>query len=188
MKLKTEIKKGKDLSKEEFDFMNNQRIREYGNKTNLFNRTYHNKTNFFFVKHGKVVVTFGFLRPVEITYKNKKYNIFALGGIMAIEKKKGYGIFLINAMIDYSRKTGKTILGFTGKETAGFYKKAGLKVKQDFSLRLEMENPKTKERIPDVDGACPGIYYGGKDKFTTKVVRTKGIATYWMPDIKEPHF
>jgi len=186
--MKTEIKKGKDLSKKEFDFMNNQRIREYGGGTNLFDRKCHKESNFFFVSEGKKIVAFGFLRPVEVTYKNKKYKIFALGGIMAIEKKKGSGTILIKCMINFLKKKQKTGVGFTGKKTVQFYKKAGLKVKQDFSIRLEMENPKTKERIPDVDGGCPGVYYEGRDKFISNVVKTKGIATYWMPDIKEPHF
>ena len=50
-----------------------------------------------------------------------------------------------------------------------------------------MENPKTKEIISDPD-VCPGIYIEGKDKFISKVAKGKRTATYWMPDIKEPHF
>jgi len=190
MDMKIITKKGKTLFKKEFDFMDKERIRQHGEKTNLFSRKYHRESNFFFVKDRKKIIAFGFLRPVEMIYKNKRYDIFALGGIMVVEgeKKKGYGDVLIKAMINYSKKTKKTILGFCGKKTASFYKKVGLNVKQDFSLRLEMENPKTKERIPDADGACPGVYYEGKDKFISKMIRTKGIATYWMPDIKEPHF
>lgn len=125
-----------------------------------------------------------------MTYKNKKYNILALGGIMVVEeeKKKGYGKILVQGVANYSKKTKKSILGFCGDKEAKFYKKAGLKVKKDFSLRLEMENPKTKQRIPDVDGACPGIYFEGNDKFISQVLKNKGIATYWMSDIKRPHF
>ena len=104
------------------------------------------------------------------------------------EKKKGYGTTLIQNMINYSKETKKSILGFCGDEEVKFYKKVGLKVKRDFSLRLEMENPKTKQRIPDADGACPGVYLEGNDNFISQVSKNKGIATYWMPDIKEPHF
>ena len=170
--------------------MDGERTRQYGKQTNLFNRSYHKQSNFFFVKNKNKIVAFGFLRPVEMTYKNKKYNIFALGGIMVVEeeKKKGYGTTLIQNMINYSKETKKSILGFCGDEEVKFYKKVGLKVKRDFSLRLEMENPKTKQRIPDADGACPGVYLEGNDNFISQVSKNKGIATYWMPDIKEPHF
>jgi predicted N-acetyltransferase YhbS len=190
MKLITQIKKGEDLTKKEYDFLDAERTRQYGKKTNLFSRKYHKESNFFFVKSGKDIVAFGFLRPVEMTYKNRNYSVFALGGIMVVneEKGKGYGKILIQNMINHSKKTGKTILGFCGEDLVRFYRKAGLKSKKDFSLRIEMENPNTKERIPDADGACPGVYYEGKDKFITTVSKTKGIATYWMPDIKKPHF
>ena len=122
-----------------------------------------------------------------MTYKNKRYHIFALGGIMAVEKRKQYGTILIRSMIKFLKNKDKTGLGFCGKKTAEFYKKAGLKVKQGFSFRIEMKNPKTRERIPDSD-KCPGVYFEGKDKFVSEVAKTKGIATYWMPDIKELYF
>ena len=51
-----------------------------------------------------------------------------------------------------------------------------------------MRNPKTGKLIKDPDGPCPGIYYEGKDKFISKVLRTKSIGYYWLPEIKEPHW
>ena len=188
--MKIIIKKGKKLSRTEWNLMDKERTRQYGRSTNLFNRTYNKNSNLFFVKDNNKIVAFGFLRPVEMTYKKKKYNILALGGIMVVkeEKGRGYGTFLIKSMIKYSKKTKKTILGFCGKNLVKFYQKAGLKTKKGFSIRIEMENPKTKQRIPDADGACPGIYFEGKEKFITIVSKSKDIATYWMPDIKNPHF
>jgi predicted N-acetyltransferase YhbS len=188
--MKIEIIKGKNMPLKLLKIINNERIKQYGKKTNIFKKKYHKETNFFFVRYKEKIVAFGFLRPVVMTYKNKKYNIFALGGIMVVEeeKKKGYGTILIKNIIDYSKKTKKSILGFCGEKEAKFYKKAGLKVKKDLSIRIEMENPKTKQRIPDVDGACPGVYFEGKDKFVFKIIKTKEIATYWMEDIKKPHF
>ncbi|MBW6442346.1 GNAT family N-acetyltransferase [Patescibacteria group bacterium] len=189
MKPTVEIKKGEKISKKLFDFMDKERINQYGKKTNLFNRKYHKKSNFFFVKNEKKIVGFGFLRPTEMRYKNKKYNLLALGGIMIIseEKGQGYGTILIQNMIDYSKKNKKTILGFCEKDLVDFYEKAGLKSKKEFSIRIEMEDPKTKERILDAD-KCAGIYYEGKEGFVSKVIKSKGVATYWMPDIKNPHF
>lgn len=170
-------------------FINKERIMQYGKNTNTFSKRYHKESKFFIVKEKMNVIAWGFLRPIEMTYSGKKYNIFALGGIMVIKGKegKGYGTFLIQNMVKWLKKKNKTGVGFCGKKTSIFYKKAGLKVKQDFSPRIEMENPKTGKRIQDPD-VCPGIYIEGKDKFVSKVGKGKGIATYWMPDIKEPHF
>jgi predicted acetyltransferase len=188
--MKVEIKKGKDITLKEWGLMNSERIKEYGKGTNPFSKKYHGKSNFFFLKENNKIIAWGFLRPVEMVFNDEKYNIFAMGGIMVIGemKRQGYGAILIKEMIKFSKKTNKTILGFCGESRVKFYKKVGLNIAKDLSIRIEMENPKTKKRIPDIDGACPGIYFEGKDKFVTEVSRGKGIATYWMPDIKEPHF
>lgn len=188
--MEVEIIKGAKIPTKKFGFINAERVRQYGKKTNLLSKKCHKESNFFFVKDKENILAFGFLRPVEMTYKNQKYNIFALGGIMVVEeeKGKGCGTILIQNMINYSKKTKKSILGFCGKEVVKFYKKAGLKNKENFNLQIEMENPKTGERVRDVSKTCSGIYFEGEDKFISKVIKNEGIATYWMPDIKEPHF
>lgn len=153
-----------------------------------FNKDYPDGTIFFFVKDNDKIKSFGGLEPVTINYLGKSYDILGICNIFSVEKGKGYGTILIKNMIEDLKKKGKTGLGFTGKKTAEFYKKAGLKVLKDFSLRLEMENPRTKERIPDPDGGCPGVYYEGKDKLISKMLKGNSIATYWLPRLKEPHF
>jgi hypothetical protein len=109
------------------------------------------------------------LRPISIVYLGVKYNIFGVCSILSIKKGKGYGRILISSMIKYAKKTGKTLLGFTLK--AGFFKKAGLKIKKNFVKRFIYKNPKTGKEIIDDDG--DGLYLNGKDNFIKKVLSNK---------------
>lgn len=77
---------------------------------------------------------------------------------------------MIASMIDYSEKTGKTILGFTNQTK--FFKKVGLKVRKDFIKRFVWIKS-NGEKVFDDDG--DGIYYEGKDKFVSEVLRTKSF-------------
>ena len=187
--VKTITKPVKKLTRSEKILMNKIRVREAGEGGKKdFSKDYPDGTIFFFIKEKDKILAFGGLEPIKLNYLGKNYNILGICNIFSVEKGKGYGTILIADIIKNLKKTGKTGLGFCGKKTAEFYEKAGLKSKKDFSLRLEMENPKTKERIPDLDGGCPGIYYEGKDKLISKMLKGKSIATYWLPRLKEPHF
>lgn len=185
--MRTQIIKGINLSQKLLDLINKQRIKEY-KKINLFEKKYHKDTIFFFIKDKGKIVSFGLLRDIKVNYLDKIYNIKGIGGIMSVEKGKGYGKILIGAMINYLRKTGKTGFGFCGRKNSPFYEKAGLKTKKNLNLRFVMKNPKTGEIIRDLDKDCDGIYYEGKDRLITKMLKTKYIGYYWLPEIKEPHW
>lgn len=173
MKIQVKIKKNRNLSKAEQDLINKNRLKEFGRgEIKDFKKDYEQGTSWFFIKKGKKVVALGGLRPVIIRYLGREYNIFGICSIISIEKKRGYGKILISYMINYSKKTGKTLLGFTKKTE--FFKKAGLNAKNDFIRRFVYRNPVTKEEIIDRDG--DGIYYEGKDKLITKILSTKFIA------------
>jgi GNAT superfamily N-acetyltransferase len=187
--MKLQVIKGEKLPTKVLRLMNGERRKQYSRTTNTFQKKYHGKSYFFLVKDKSKVVTWCFLRPVEMNYEDKKYNVLALGGVMTLkeEKGKGYGKFLIQNIAKWLKKKGKTGIGFCGKKVENFYEKAGLKIKKKFSHRIEMENPKTKKRIADPD-ICSAIYIEGKNKFISKLAKGKGVATYWMQDIGEPHF
>lgn len=188
MKFKVQIMKGKDVPQKLFTFINKCRINEYGHKVNLFSKKYHKDTYFFFVKDNGKIVAFGLLRDIDVSYINKDYNLLGIGGILSVEKGKGYGKILIQSMIKFLKLKKKTGLGFCGQKKKAFYKKAGLKVKDKLNQRFVMKNPKTGEIIKDPDGFCPGIYYEGKDKLISRVLKTKSIGHYWLEDIKDPHW
>ncbi|MFH1500551.1 MAG: hypothetical protein ABIE22_01245 [archaeon] len=186
--MKVKIIRGRDMPQKLFDMINNQRIKEYGEGINLFERRYHISTLFFFVEDKKSIVAFGFLKNVAMDYQGEGYNIKGIGGIMSVKKERGYGKILVEAMIKYLKKTGKTGLGFCGRKNTKFYEKSGLKSKKDFNKRFVMKNPKTGKLTEDPDDHCDGIYYEGEDKFISKVIKTKSRGYYWFPDIKAPHW
>ncbi len=185
--MKIEIKKGDKTSRKLYGFMNQKRLENYKENINLFYKKYHKNSLFVFVKDKGEITSFGFLRPVKIDFNGKKYDILGIGGIFSIKKGKGYGKILIRAMVKKLKQLEKTGLGFCGKDVEKFYKKAGLKIKKDFSHKLAMKNPKTEKIIEDPD-LCSAIYYEGKEEFISKIIKSKKRGFYWMPDIKEPHW
>ena len=54
--MKVEIIKGEKLNKKIYDFMNKQRIKEYGKDARLFEKKYHKNTLFFFVEENKKIL------------------------------------------------------------------------------------------------------------------------------------
>jgi len=170
--MKTIKKINKNLTKKEKEIINKNRIREFGKKEKKdFKKDYEKNTKWFFVKNKEEIVALGGLRPVKVDYKTKKYNILGICSIISIKKKKGYGRKLIEEIIKYSKKTGKTLLGFTGK--GKIFKKIGLKIKKNFIKRFIYIKP-NGEKVYDKDG--DGIYYEGKDKLISKMLKNKSSA------------
>lgn len=173
--IQVEIVKNKNLSKKEKNIINSARLKNFG-KTQIkdFSKDYEPDTLWFFVKKKKKVVSLGGIRPLRVKYLGKTYNIGGICSTISLIKRKGYGKMMVSFLIDYSRRTGKTILGFTGKTE--FFKKAGLGAKNSFIGRFVYLRP-DGEKVYDNDG--DGIYYEGKDKFISKVLKTKSpVYTY----------
>ena len=167
-----EIKNNKNLSLGEKRFINKARVDDFGEKHRKdFSKDYEPNTKWFFVKVGKKIVSFGGIRSIKVNYLGKTYNIGGICSTISIEKMKGYGRIMVHALIDYSKKTGKTILGFTDKTK--FFGKVGLKIKKDFIKRFIYKNPETGKEI--IDNSGDGIYYEGRDKFVSKVLKNKKI-------------
>jgi len=166
-----EIVKNKDLSRKEMNLMNNARMKEWNAEgKRYFSRDYEAETRWFFVKRGKSqkIVSFGGIRPIKIKYLGKEYKIGGICSTVSIEKGKGYGGVMIGAMINYSKKTGKTILGFTTQTP--FFKKAGLMTRKGFIKRFVYVDKFGKKTFDDEGD---GVYYEGKDKFISRVMKTK---------------
>jgi len=172
MKLSVQIKTVRNLSNSDMALMNKwraKRIKEKKQKN--FKKDYLPNPKFFFVKNKGKIVSFGILRTININYLGKRYSIMGFCSIISIVKGKGYGKILMQAMIKDLKRTGKTGLGFCGRNNLRFYGKAGLKTKKGFIKRFVYKNPKTGEEIIDNEG--DGIYYEGKDKFISKVLSNK---------------
>ena len=174
MTLKIKTKKVDDLTKKEIDFMNKQRLRDYGRGSTLDFKKEDKNGIFFFVTDNKKVKAFGMLKPINLEFKGKKYQIMGMGRGMAIEKLKGYGKALGKARFNYLKKNQKTGIAFTDRKNKGFFKKTGFKVKNNFIRRFRYKNPKTGKIVVDNDG--DGVYYEGKDKLISKMLKNELIA------------
>jgi len=169
--LRLETTKNKDLTTSQKATINKARVKEWGKgKTKDFKKDYESNTLWVMVKKKGKIISFGGIRPIKIKYLGKNYNIGGICSTISTIKKKGYGQKMISFMIDYSHRTGKSLLGFTGQTK--FFEKAGLGTKKDFIKRFVWVK-KNGEKVYDDDG--DGIYYEGKDKFISKVLKTKSI-------------
>ncbi len=174
-----EIVKNKDLSKKQKETINNARKKEFGkNEVKDFSKNYEPRTLWFFIKDKNKVVSFAGIIPIKVKYNRKTYNIGGICSTISLVKKRGYGKVMVHALIDYSKKKGKAIVGFTGETK--FFAKVGLGTKKNFIRRFVWVK-KNGERTYDSDG--DGIYYEGKDKFISKVFKTKSMVEipveYW---------
>jgi N-acetylglutamate synthase-like GNAT family acetyltransferase len=185
--LEVKIKKGKSLIPSEIKTMANSRIKQYGN--NRINFKEQKKSTFFFVKDNKKIVAFGMLKPITMDYNKKDYKILGIGNILSIKKGKGYGKIIMQEILNYLKKKGKTGLGFCGRKNMPFYEKCGFNTKKRLGLRFALKDIKTGEiRGEDPDDVGDGLYYEGKDKLISKMLKTKSIGYYWVPNLDEPHW
>lgn len=161
--------KNKDLTSAQKKIINDARIAQWGaGEKKDFSKYYEPETVWFFLKdNGKVVALSG-LRPIKLEYLGKKYSIGGICSFISLVRMKGYGKILVSFMKNYSYKTGKTILGFTLKTE--FFGKAGLETEKGFIKRFIYVKP-NGEKVYDNEG--DGIYYEGKDKIISKILKGK---------------
>ena len=168
IQMKIQIVENKDLTKNQKKTINKARVAEWGiEEKKRISKDYEPETLWFFVKKNRTVVSLGAIRPLEIDYMSKTYSIGGICSVISIVKNKGYGSMLIAGMIKYSKDSGKTILGFTMQKE--FFKLAGLKTEEEFIQKFIYMKP-SGEQIYDSRG--DGIYYQGKDKFISKVIKS----------------
>jgi len=176
--MKIEVKRGKELSKKELLFVAKESVRVFDHNKKSVEKELEElqdemQSTFFFIKDKKKIMSFGFLKPVKINYLGKTYNILGIGNIISIKRKKGYGTILMNEMLKFLKKKNKTGLGFTGNRVAEFYKKVGFKAEKKLCNRFfyDYGNSKTNKK----EKGWWGIYYEDKDKFISKVLKTKSL-------------
>jgi len=173
MKIEIISKKTKDLSPSEIQLMNNARLKEYGKHSQVDFKKEDINGEFIFVKDNNKVVAFGMMKPIKLELDNKKYVIYGIGRGMAIEKGKGWGKLLNDARILELKRTGKTGVAFTSRHNIGFFEKVGYKIKKEGIRKFLYKNPEGK-LISDKDGDM--VYYEGKDKLISKLLKSKNKA------------
>jgi predicted N-acetyltransferase YhbS len=173
MKPQIITKKTKNLTDKEIFIMNNARIKEYGKQEKLDFKKADSNGEFIFVKDNGELVAFGMMKPVNVELDNKKYVIYGIGRGLALEKGKGWGRTLNEARILKLKRLGKTGVAFTSGHNIGFFKKVGYKIKKKGIRKFLYKNQKG-ELIEDNDGEM--VYYEGKDKFVTKLLKSKNKA------------
>ena len=171
MVTKIETKPGKNLSKTEVDLINKHRCIEFGLNEIINIQKDEAESTIFFVKREDKIVAFGMLKPITVEYLGKKYDILGFRSGIAIEKGKGYGKMVMQAMIKKCQEKDMTGLGFCLRRNAGFFDKCGLQIEKSFIKRFLYRNPVTKKIKKDTIG--DGLYCNGKDDFIKKVLSTK---------------
>ncbi|MBU1136411.1 MAG: GNAT family N-acetyltransferase [Nanoarchaeota archaeon] len=177
--LKVDRIKSKDLNRKDKKALEELRVKEFGEENRKdFKKDYESDTLWVVIKKKGKIVSFGGIRPIKVKYKGRIYHIGGICSTISVIKKKGYGKIMVNVMKDYSQETGKTILGFTGQTK--FFSKCGFGTKKNFVRRFVWVKP-NGEKVYDDDG--DGIYYEGRDKLISKILKTKSPAhifvEYW---------
>jgi predicted N-acetyltransferase YhbS len=171
-------KSGKELSKKELDFIVKTNIATFNACENYEEELKILKeeempSTFFFIKKNNKVVAFGLLRPIKINYLGKNYNILGISNMIAVVKGKGYGKELVQEMIKFLSKKGKTGIGFCSEENIGFYKKSGFVVEGKLRNRFFYDYGNLEENKDAMSDFV--IYFEGKDKFVAKLLKTKSL-------------
>ena len=154
--------------------MNKSRIKLWGKDAKVDFKKDDTKGEFIFVKNNNKIVAFGMMKPIKIKLGKKNFTIWGIGRGMAIEKRKGWGTLLNVARILELKKLGKTGIAFTSTKNIPFFKAAGYQIKKNGIRKFRYLNPETKELVYDSNGEM--IYYEGKDKFVTKLLKSKKFA------------
>ncbi len=169
--IQVKIIKNKDLSENEKTIINNARVLNFGKSSKKdFKKDYESDTLWFFVKHKNKITSLGGIRPLKINYLKKDYNIGGICSIISLKKGKGYGSILISSMIDYSKNSKKTLLGFITQTK--FFEKAELNVGIGLINKFIWIKP-NGEKVFDSEG--DGIYFEGKDKFISGILANNSL-------------
>jgi len=171
--MKFEMKEGKKLSKNFIDIFDKAKQKEFTSGRIKDFSKYH-KDIFFILKDNNKVVSFGQLKKIKINYLEKKYLIFGIANLISIEKKKGYGQYIVKEMIKFAKKKNKTIVGFCKKHNKIFYEKCNMKLNKKILNRFSYKNSINKHE----DYV---IYFEGKDKFIEKILLTKSKIILEVP-------
>jgi hypothetical protein len=167
--MQTTIIQGKELSEAQIDFMNRQRMIEYGENTKDFRKNELGSI-FFFLKDGETVKAFGMLKPLVITHDDQHYPILGVANIIAIEKGRGYGKLLMQVIKDYLVSKGMTGMGFCDNSVCPFYVQCGFQITQGLSSRFRYQYAQQDGQTEKQNGAYGVLHFDGGDGLVGKLL------------------
>ncbi|MFH0808191.1 MAG: hypothetical protein V1888_01075 [archaeon] len=169
--MEIDLVRNRYLSEKEKAAINDARVANWGEGAlKDFDEDYESDTLWIFVRDEGKIVSLGGMRPIEINYLGKCYNIFGICSTISVVRGKGYGKVMIGGMLDYIKQTGKSALGFTTQTE--FFVKAGFKAEKDFIKRFVWVKG-NGERVLDNEG--DGIFWNGKDGFLKRVLESDSL-------------
>ena len=140
--MKISIKSGRNLSESDYLQIKEAFFREFKEGPNSPGDLSNHK--FFLLKEGEKILALGGLIPVKpVTFRGKIFNIVGIGGILANEKRKGYGKKIMTSIRRYLILHHETGVGFCGERNIQFYEKCGFNIDRDSITRfIHHENGK----------------------------------------------
>ncbi len=174
-KLEFVIKQGSELTSSEIDAINAAKHREWqvppmGDEQRL-------KHFFALLKdqEGNIQAQ-GELIPIDgITFDNEQFSVFGIGGIIAYQKGQGFGQKLMQGIIEYAQDQQKSLLGFTGNDIIGFYKKCGFI--EDYSTLKRFVHIRDGEKITNTTEDVV-FYLDSKDQFMQTVLANPTLEVF----------
>ncbi|MFA6005068.1 MAG: GNAT family N-acetyltransferase [Patescibacteria group bacterium] len=174
------VKNAPDLTSEELAVINAWRKKEFNSDTILGgpqNKPFYDSV-FFLNKEGEKIVAFGRLRPLEVYIGEKKYEIWGIAMIAAVEKFKGYGKQLMFSIKDYVKKYPRTMIGFCGKSVSEFYLKCGYSILYDAQKYFVHIDEQGKKHYEDEDV----LYLEGPDDLIKQLSSSNPpMITHYVP-------
>jgi len=164
------VKKGIELTDRETHEINTAKAREF--KVPTISKEQKEKALFFLLEEGERILALGELVPIEpIKFNDETFSVLGIGGIVANEKRKGYGREIMTAIKTYLKTHDKTGVGSCALKNKGFYEKCGLGVNCS-SLKRFVYRKEGKKIINDSDDCV--IYQDGSDGFIEKILALPG--------------
>jgi len=174
--MQTKIIQGHELTEAQIDFMNNQRLTEYGENTKDFKKN-ERESVFFFLVEADSTKAFGLLKPVGITYADKSYRVLGIANIIAVEKGKGYGKVLMQVIKNYLTSQNMSGIGFCDATVCEFYAKCGYQIIDGLSTRFQYIHGQ-REKLDAERGV---IYFDGGDALISKLLENDDLISTDVP-------
>lgn len=163
--VRVEQKSGSDLGTGVLEEINKAKNREFGDDPLTENEL--QDSIFFLLYADDKLAAFGRLFSIDgVKFEGKDYSLYGINGIVSLEKGKGYGRQVMNAMSNYLVSRDRSAIGFCRPEVRGFYEKCNYLLDVDTVPQFRFPVEFGKESLNDDDTV---VYYEGFDGLMAKL-------------------